>query len=891
MTTTFYLLRDEAPLPHPVTKQSSDTTTHDYATLYASYARPGLLSTTAGSQPTFIYKGYAEPGYPHYTHLGTFVSDPLPAQVLSGTVTIDLCVLESISDLNIFPRVTIYTWRADNTYGTEILALTTSGTGVSGLNKTTYYTTEAIESVVLASGDKIVIEIETYDNNTVNVPQTLYYEGLKFGGTGTNDYSYITFSADIVTAFSPGVVEGEHVKTIDVNIFDQSMNLIGVIDDYEWFTWTRNWYVPDTWELMINRYKPNADLILSCRSLSGTTWEYGGFIGITTSLGRRIGMIERIELPLDSTGKISEQYRVSGRGVEGILGTRMAKFGTDSGTGYDTQSTYAETAMRHYVQVNCADESGTAPLASFTASPSSGADPLYVDFINTSTGTSPLTYSWDYTDDDEEDSTDQSPTDISYNTAGTYTCRLTVTNAYGSSSTTRTITVSEAEGAPEAAFTAGGTSGTNPLSVTFIDQSTNTPTSWAWNFGDSSASTSQNPTHEYTSTGTFTVSLTATNALGSDTETKTGYITVTTSSGIPEYGAPTVLNGYALGGSYYGGGTQYPAYTAGVAGGDYDGSTISTRSALISALEDAESPAVIYISPTADISMNEAGDENLVIPAGVTLASNRGVGGSAGGKIWADKEGSGWNIPLFLTGGNNVRITGLRLWGECYTEDAEHPAGESGNWEEYYRVGVRNTEYTGFVVDNCDLKGWAYACIYNWNTPLVGQAHIHHNYIHHCWNKHEGYGVNTRGGYTLIEGNVFDCNRHDITGEGLTGECYVCRYNYFTDTEFQTVGMSHVDMHENEDLSNDTAGARMDIYNNTWAGGSSAAIHIRTEPTVGCYVHHNVIDCIPDDEGWTNDDHAPIYQTCPCGNMYVTYNYWLDTLVTDDTDILWLQGA
>jgi PKD repeat protein len=71
------------------------------------------------------------------------------------------------------------------------------------------------------------------------------------------------------------------------------------------------------------------------------------------------------------------------------------------------------------------------------------------------------------------------------------------------------------------------------LEVHFTDLSTGEPTSWEWDFGDGSAhSFDQNPTHIYTepSTGntavSYSVSLKATNALGFDTEVKTGYITV-----------------------------------------------------------------------------------------------------------------------------------------------------------------------------------------------------------------------------------------------------------------------------------------------------------------------------------------------------------------------------
>ena len=82
--------------------------------------------------------------------------------------------------------------------------------------------------------------------------------------------------------------------------------------------------------------------------------------------------------------------------------------------------------------------------------------------------------------------------------------------------------------APVAAFNANVTSGTVPLSVTFTDQSSNSPTGWAWNFGDTTnnTSTSQNPQHTYNNPGTYTITLTATNSGGSDSLTRTNYISV-----------------------------------------------------------------------------------------------------------------------------------------------------------------------------------------------------------------------------------------------------------------------------------------------------------------------------------------------------------------------------
>ncbi|MGA2934840.1 MAG: DUF2341 domain-containing protein, partial [Methanomicrobiales archaeon] len=61
---------------------------------------------------------------------------------------------------------------------------------------------------------------------------------------------------------------------------------------------------------------------------------------------------------------------------------------------------------------------------------------------------------------------------------------------------------------PVAAFSASPISGKAPLTVTFTDQSTNTPTSWSWDFGDGATSNLQNPVHTYTAAGTYTVKLT-----------------------------------------------------------------------------------------------------------------------------------------------------------------------------------------------------------------------------------------------------------------------------------------------------------------------------------------------------------------------------------------------
>ena len=75
-----------------------------------------------------------------------------------------------------------------------------------------------------------------------------------------------------------------------------------------------------------------------------------------------------------------------------------------------------------------------APIADFTGSPQLGAVPLTVTFTDNSTGTTPLTYAWDFGDGSGD--TAQSPVHT-YANVGTYNVSLTVDNIAGSNMTTR----------------------------------------------------------------------------------------------------------------------------------------------------------------------------------------------------------------------------------------------------------------------------------------------------------------------------------------------------------------------------------------------------------------------------------------------------------------------
>ena len=101
--------------------------------------------------------------------------------------------------------------------------------------------------------------------------------------------------------------------------------------------------------------------------------------------------------------------------------------------------------------------------------------------------------------------------------------------------------------APDTNFSASVLSGVAPLSVTFTDLSSRSPTNWAWDFNNDGIidSVQQNPVYVFTTPGLYSIALTATNAQGSTLKKVNAMITVGDSnppvsnfSAMPVIGAP-----------------------------------------------------------------------------------------------------------------------------------------------------------------------------------------------------------------------------------------------------------------------------------------------------------------------------------------------------------------
>lgn len=140
--------------------------------------------------------------------------------------------------------------------------------------------------------------------------------------------------------------------------------------------------------------------------------------------------------------------------------------------------------------------------------------------------------------------------------------------------------------APTANFTAAQTAGCAPVVISFQDQSTGSPTAWQWSFGNGNTSTLQSPSTTYFTPGTYTVTLTVSNGGGSNTLTRTGFITV--------YGKPSVSflandsNGCAPFGVRFTDGSTAAAGTANTGWQwDFGNGTSST----------AQNPSLVYATP------------------------------------------------------------------------------------------------------------------------------------------------------------------------------------------------------------------------------------------------------------------------------------------------------
>jgi hypothetical protein len=205
-------------------------------------------------------------------------------------------------------------------------------------------------------------------------------------------------------------------------------------------------------------------------------------------------------------------------------------------------------------------------------------------------------------------------------------------------------------------------------------------------------------------------------------------------------------------------------------------------------------------------------------------------------------------------------VTGIRLEGEMYPSTSSPVVSESK-----YLVGIYSKDHTGLEVDNCEIRGWAWAGIYtsNLNTRGANGVYVHHNYIHYSLARSEGYGVQVDGANVIIEANIFDNNRHSIAAAGVSGEGYEARYNLHLG-HGNGIGFASFDIHGSD-------GNVYKIHHNTFETTSEYSIGIQSSGAKKTYIDHNIFK--------TTSGNKPIFQH-GSQNLFVANNYCNGVLVS-----------
>ncbi|MBE0647416.1 MAG: PKD domain-containing protein [Bacteroidales bacterium] len=173
----------------------------------------------------------------------------------------------------------------------------------------------------------------------------------------------------------------------------------------------------------------------------------------------------------------------------------------------------------------------SVPDADFSADKTTVPIGCGVNFTDLSNGV-PTSWQWTFEGGTPASSNEKHPTDIVYNSTGTFLVKLLAANEAGSDSLTKTgyITVSD-NLLPDVDFMASVNVVCSNEPVYLTDLTEYCPSAWSWSFSPNNViylqgtnSNSQNPVVMFTQNGSYSVTLTATNSVGTSSTTKEDFL-------------------------------------------------------------------------------------------------------------------------------------------------------------------------------------------------------------------------------------------------------------------------------------------------------------------------------------------------------------------------------
>jgi hypothetical protein len=261
--------------------------------------------------------------------------------------------------------------------------------------------------------------------------------------------------------------------------------------------------------------------------------------------------------------------------------------------------------------------------------------------------------------------------------------------------------------------------------------------------------------------------------------------------------------------------------------GDY---RVTTAAEFLAVLKQARAGQTICVTHDAKIDLT--GQLGLQLPAGVTLAGDRGRHGAAGPLIFCDKLPEQRGL---LSAGPDARITGLRIRGP------EPAIAQIGDYKRTSTMGL--SANSNVEVDNCEISHFNHS-----GVNIRGKnVRVHHNFIHdvHAYPIVIGHKAELP---TLIAANLIHYAWHAIAGSGDPGTGYEARYNRVVaqppPASWKMPAPGHAfDMHAYRPLEKDrkgrVAGDRISIHHNTAELLAAVGVFIRGVPRDRAEVFQN----------------------------------------------------
>lgn len=130
-----------------------------------------------------------------------------------------------------------------------------------------------------------------------------------------------------------------------IRVYNRFLDLLFEIDRYESLQFKRSHHSISDFELHVNRYVNGAEHL-----------QKGNLIALGKQ-SNKVGIIQSKEIALDESGKESENFKLTGYSLEGLMERRITQ--PPSHTSHDRISGSAESVMKHYVYnnfINTTDE-------------------------------------------------------------------------------------------------------------------------------------------------------------------------------------------------------------------------------------------------------------------------------------------------------------------------------------------------------------------------------------------------------------------------------------------------------------------------------------------------------------------------------------------------------